>query len=233
MKLRIKFAKYGNMIFIGHLDVMRFFQKAIRRAKIDISYSTGFSPHQIMSFAQPLGVGLYSNGEYFDIGVESVTSAKQIMDALNEQMVEGVEIRCVRLLKDTAMNAMASIAAADYTIRFRKGYEPDNDFFTYLSDFLLQDEIMVTKETKKATKQFNLKDSIYAFDYDATKKEIYLRLDASSAGNIKPGFVIDTVYQSMQKELNEFALCITREEIYYYEDESRKFVPLIDAGVDF
>ena len=51
MKIRIKFAKYGTMKFIGHLDTMRFFQKALRRADIDIKYSEGFSPHQIMSFA--------------------------------------------------------------------------------------------------------------------------------------------------------------------------------------
>ena len=71
MKVRIKFAKSGAMRFIGHLDVMRFFQKAIRRAGIDVAYSEGFSPHQIMSFAAPLGVGLCSNGEYMDIEVKS------------------------------------------------------------------------------------------------------------------------------------------------------------------
>ena len=63
MKARIKFAKWGAMRFIGHLDVMRYFQKALRRADIDVAYSEGFSPHQIMSFAAPLGVGLTSNGE--------------------------------------------------------------------------------------------------------------------------------------------------------------------------
>lgn len=58
MKIRIKFRKYGNMKFIGHLDVMRYFQKAIRRADVGIRYSEGFSPHQIMSFAAPWGLGL-------------------------------------------------------------------------------------------------------------------------------------------------------------------------------
>ena len=61
MKLRIKFNKFGAVKFIGHLDVMRFFQKALRRADIDVAYSGGFSPHQIMSFASPLGVGLMAN----------------------------------------------------------------------------------------------------------------------------------------------------------------------------
>ena len=62
MKIRIKFKKYGPMKFIGHLDVMRYFQKAMRRAGVDICYSGGFSPHQIMSFApwggryQPRGI---------------------------------------------------------------------------------------------------------------------------------------------------------------------------------
>ena len=50
MRIRIKFRKYGVMRFIGHLDIMRYFQKAMRRANIDIAYSEGFSPHQIMSF---------------------------------------------------------------------------------------------------------------------------------------------------------------------------------------
>ena len=58
MKIRIKFRKWGVMKFIGHLDMMRYFQKAVRRAKIDIRYSEGYSPHQIMSFAAPLGVGI-------------------------------------------------------------------------------------------------------------------------------------------------------------------------------
>ena len=58
MKIRIKFKKWGCMKFIGHLDMMRFFQKAIRRANIDIKYSEGYSAHQIMSFAAPLGVGI-------------------------------------------------------------------------------------------------------------------------------------------------------------------------------
>ena len=72
MKVRIEFSKTGSMKFIGHLDVMRYFQKAIRRSGIDVSYSQGFNPHQLISFAAPLGVGLTSDGEYMDMQVEFV-----------------------------------------------------------------------------------------------------------------------------------------------------------------
>ncbi|MEG0566064.1 MAG: TIGR03936 family radical SAM-associated protein, partial [Hungatella sp.] len=63
MKIRIKFSKLGAMKFVGHLDLLRYFQKAMRRAEVDICYSEGFSPHQVMSFAAPLGVGLTGTGE--------------------------------------------------------------------------------------------------------------------------------------------------------------------------
>ena len=72
MKTRMRFVKTGSVKFIGHLDCMRFFQKAIRRAKLDVAYSQGSSPHQLMSFASPLGVGITSDGEYLDVEFSSL-----------------------------------------------------------------------------------------------------------------------------------------------------------------
>ena len=123
MKLRIKFTKSGVMVFIGHLDMMRFFQKAMRRAEIDIAYSQGFNPHQIMSFALPLGVGVYSDGEYLDIEANSVTSSKDMKARLNQVMVEGVTVESVRLLPEGTANAMSVVAAADYLVVFREGHK--------------------------------------------------------------------------------------------------------------
>ena len=128
MKVRIKFAKYSVVKFIGHLDVMRYFQKAIRRAQIDIAYSAGFNPHQIMSFAAPLGVGLTSDGEYVDIEVNSMNSKEELMTALNAQMNEGFAVTGIEVLRDQLPNqkketAMAQVAAADYLISLKEGYE--------------------------------------------------------------------------------------------------------------
>ena len=92
MKARIKFRKYGVMRFIGHLDVMRFFQKAIRRAEIPIAFTSGYSPHMIMSFAQPLGVGVTSDGEYFDIELTEAIASEQAVAQLNAVMVKGIEV---------------------------------------------------------------------------------------------------------------------------------------------
>lgn len=104
MKIRIKFRKYGALKFVGHLDMMRYFQKALKRAGIDMKYSEGFNPHMIMSFAAPLGVGITSDGEYFDIEVLSTKSTEESLKVLNEAMVEGVEVTSYVALPDTAKN---------------------------------------------------------------------------------------------------------------------------------
>ncbi len=126
MNIRVRFRKYGVLKFIGHLDVMRYFQKAIRRADIDICYSEGYSPHMIMSFASPLGVGLESDGEYMDIEIKGSISTEEAVRRLNAVMVEGMRFSSFREIpEEKASNAMALVAAADYGVRFREGYEPD------------------------------------------------------------------------------------------------------------
>lgn len=214
MKLRIKFSKHGVLRFIGHLDVMRYFQKAIRRAGIDIAYTTGFSPHQIMSFAAPLGVGLESNGEYMDIEVNTLTSSKELTNALNAQMVDGIEVLEARLLPDNAGNAMASVAAARYTVAFREGYQPCFLTRSVIGDFMGQDEIVVTKKTKKSESTFDMKPYIFACSYNEEDNTISLIVDASSAGNIKPALVVKALFDYKDQAFDEFGLLITREETY-------------------
>ncbi|MBQ7065955.1 MAG: DUF2344 domain-containing protein [Lachnospiraceae bacterium] len=229
-KVRIKFSKYGSMIFIGHLDIMRYFQKAMRRADIDIAYTTGFNPHQIMSFAAPLGVGLYSNGEYLDIEMNEPMNSKLMITRLNSVMVEGIDILSVKKLPKTAGNAMASVAAAAYTVAFREGYEPDFDYKEKLSDFASKDRIMVTKKTKKSEKEMDLKPFIY--ELSIVNDKIHMLVDASSSGNIKPSLVMEAFYKENGEVPSEFAFIITREDTYTNigTDEKSEFVPLDAVG---
>lgn len=233
MKIRIQFSKHGVMKFIGHLDIMRYFQKAIRRAGLDIAYSGGFSPHQIMSFAAPLGVGLESDGEYLDIEVNSHEGAAQMKDALNREMAEGIEILSVRILPEQAKNAMASVAAAGYTVRFRCGYEPDFDWKEALKEFYQKNEIPFTKTTKKSELTLDLKPAIY--ELSLQEDTVYMLVNASSSGNIKPSMVMEAFYLANGRELLPFALEITRTDTYMNAgtEEAPVFLPLRDAGEDF
>ena len=234
MKVRIKFKKYGPVRFIGHLDVMRFFQKCIRRAEIDIAYSQGFSPHQIMSFASPLGVGLTSDGEYMDIECHSVTTSQDMMKRLNDASVYGIEVVSVKELPEGAGNAMASVAAASYTVRFREGREPGFDYVNELTAFMAQESIMITKETKKSTLEIDLKPGIYECKANEDKS-IYMLVDASSAGNIKPIQIIEAFLASHGETLQENALLIHRNDTYTNvakKNKRRRLVPLDAIGTD-
>lgn len=235
MKIRIKFAKEGTMKFIGHLDIMRYFQKVMRRADVDIRYSEGFSPHQIMSFAAPLGVGLESRGEYVDIEVLSTDSSKEMLRRINENMVEGMEALSYRALPDDAGNAMSLVAAADYEVRFREGYEPEDldAFFAGIPEFLKKEEILFLKKTKKGEKEINIRPQIYQMEARPDHK-IFLQIATGSAANLKPDAVLRAYAESRGETLGEFALMVTRLEVYANKgsEEKHDFVTLESFGED-
>lgn len=232
MKVRIKFAKYGVMKFIGHLDTMRFFQKALRRAEIDVKYSEGFSPHQIMSFAAPLGVGIESFGEYMDIEVNSMTSPEDIKRDLNQVMVEGMEILSVTVLPDQAKNAMSSVAAASYRLHMKEGVFPVDNLGEKIRDFYEQETIPYTKETKKSVVELDLKQGIYEIAAD-TDGAIQMLVNASSSGNIKPSMVLEKFCRFAGVDIPFSACQVVRLEIYTNlsgEGEAHPFVPLSEVG---
>ena len=228
MKVRIKFSKQGPVKFIGHLDVMRYFQKAMRRAAIDIKYSEGFSPHQIMSFAAPLGLGLTSNGEYMDIEVNSMTDCETMKNQLNEVMVEGIQILECHKLEDRAKNAMSIVAAADYTLTFREGKAPSDPeaFFEGLEEFYRQDQIITVKKTKKGEREMDLKPAIYELSTESGR--IFMKVSAGSQDNLKPELVMETYDRWRGESCPEFAFLIQREEVYgnIGDEELKNLVPL-------
>ena len=151
VRVRIKFEKTGCMKFIGHLDVMRYFQKVLRRADIPVVLSEGFSPHMQMSFASPLGVGKTSSGEYFDVDLLEPASSEKLVRRMNEQMVEGMRVLSVKKVPaDKANKCMTLTAAASYTVSLNPDRIsiPDN-LSTLAEGFLSQSEITVMRKTKR------------------------------------------------------------------------------------
>lgn len=233
MKVRVKFAKQGAMKFIGHLDTMRYFQKAIRRAEIDVAYSEGFSPHMIMSFAAPLGVGVTSTAEYFDMEIQTPISSQEAVRRLNDTMAEGMEVLSFRQIPDGKSNAaMALVAAADYQVNFRGGMAPGEDWKEKAAAFMKQSEILVVKKTKKNEKEVDIKPFIY--DLHFNDEGIFLQLAAGSVKNTKPELVMEAFYQFCKKEFDSFSLLVHRLEVYADKgtETERKLISLENLGED-
>ena len=220
MKIRVRFSKQGQMKFIGHLDMVRYFQKVMRRGEIDVAYSEGFSPHQKMSFAAPLSVGVLSKGEYFDMEVNSTLSTKEAIERINEQNVEGVKVLSYKLLPDNAKNAMAVMSAADYFVY--------TDIFTDddITGFINQDSINVIKKNKKSEKEVDIKPLIYSI-----KKEdngIFIKLAQGSAQNLKPELVVTALENFTQKSDTSYIY----ERLDMYCTEDGKLISLDNIGSD-
>lgn len=148
MKVRIKFTKVGALRYVGHLDFMRTFQKIIKRSGVLAVFTRGFSPHMIMSFASPLGVGLESLGEYVDfemayrdpyeltkielqrmsqLNIENdelpaVPPEEVIIDMLNSECPDGVRILSVKRIEEAKGKAMALVSASDNVVFFENDW---------------------------------------------------------------------------------------------------------------
>lgn len=235
MKTRMRFVKCGSMKFIGHLDCMRFFQKAIRRAKLDVAYSKGYSPHQLMSFASPLGVGVTSDGEYIDVEFYSLPdlSLPELVTYLNQFMTDEIFVTDIEIMPDGFKNSMSLLTAADYMVVEKEaGVFPENWQEKWLS-FMEQQEIVIEKKTKKSVKEVDIKPHILAWDFsmdtfakkngenygtlhcDYEGNSLFMRLTSGSETNIKPELVMQAFYAFCESELEPYSYQIHRMQMIF------------------
>ena len=226
MKARIKFRKYGCMKFIGHLDVMRFFQKVMRRADIPIAFTGGFSPHMIMSFANPLGVGVTSDGEYFDIELTEDIDMKLAVKRMNQVVVEGIDIvNMVPISDDKKQTGMSIVAAADYLSSLKSGEFP-KDWKEKAALFMNQQAISILKKTKKTEKEVDIKPMIYKFE--VREESVYMQVATGSVENLKPELVMQALCSFLGVDLDTVSFAHHRLDVYANvgTEEKKEFVSL-------
>ena len=233
MRVRVKFAKYGPMKFIGHLELMRYLQSAVRRTEIPVKYDEGMHQRMVMSFAMPLGVGPTSSAEYMDIELETPITTDKAMSLLGEHMCEGLEILDFREVDGgKKMKAMTIVAAADYEVWFREGFEPDWDWKFALKEFCSRESIPWVKETKKGTREVDMREWIYdvkIHEEDASTS-VYLRLCCSVGDNLKPEQLFGEMFRSYGHELPQFALQVHRLDLLTRNEAGDGYVSLGDLG---
>lgn len=91
-KLKIVFSKTGDMRFVSHLDLMRLFQRAVRRAEMPVTLTQGFSPHLKISITRALKLGVESSGEEAVFHMDRQMRPEDFVGAMNAKLPEGVRI---------------------------------------------------------------------------------------------------------------------------------------------
>jgi radical SAM-linked protein len=156
----VYYSKDGPARFIGHLDLQSLFSKALKRAGLPVAYSQGFNPHQLLSVALPLPLGMAGFCELFEIYLTTEVNITDMTKSLNEQMPQGLKILEIQEVSALGKSAAALVHAAIYSIEF-----PGEIKYEATLDGIIDIKILNTnciEATLAAGSKKNLKPQIFA-----------------------------------------------------------------------
>ena len=234
MKVRVKFSKQGSLKYIGHLDMLRYFQKAIKRAGLPIAYSEGFNPHQIMTFSSPLGLGMTSKAEYMDIELTEEVPSEEGVSRLNDVMVEDITVLSFKYLPEKSKNAMSATVAAEYKVtlgdKLIDEIGADFNYNKELNKFLSQKACIILKKTKKSEREIDILPLIY--DFSVEDKIFSIKCSSGSNDNLKPEVIMEEYlrFSGYDEKLDRVNLKIERTELYTGDTDN--LISLDDIGIN-
>ena len=118
-RLRLRFGRGEEVKFISHLDVVRFWERAFRRAQIPLAYSQGFTPHPRISVAAPLAVGVTSEAEFMDVWLNRWMPPESFTMRVKDQLPQGFDIFDVREMGLSIPSLQSCLAFAEYRVELR------------------------------------------------------------------------------------------------------------------
>ncbi len=231
MRYLIKYTKGSNIKFVAHLDLMRTIQRTFKRSNLPVEYSKGFNPHMKLSIAQPLSVGVYSDGEYLDIDFYEAVDEEEIKERFNAFSTE--DIKLIKVVKVNDLyeksgkkipQAMAALDGASYEIKIK--YKNTNKLEEEIKEIKERKEWNIVKKTKNSEKEVNIKPMVKSFitfvkgDY----LEVKALVSCGSRENLSADLLSEYI-KSNTSNLEQFAFTeIKREDLYGLKGEA--LVPL-------
>jgi radical SAM-linked protein len=148
-RLRLTFAKQGNMRFVGHLDLLRLWERACRRARLPLAFTGGFHPSPRIATASALSLGYASTGEIVDLELTEWRSPQDCRAALERQLPSDVPLLAIAEIPLDAPSATRSLVAADYELHLQADRPV---FWPELVQHLLASETIWLEKTSKSGK---------------------------------------------------------------------------------
>lgn len=178
--IRVKFIRGEEVKYISHLDLMKAFERALRRANLPIAYSQGFNPHPQMVFGLPLSVGVTSEAEYADFELSVDVEPEKFAKILNENLPAGLKIEEANYLHGKS-NIMKEISTASYDVLvFRAEDEEMVGIEGKIKELLAQDQVNVVKEGKKGAREIDIKPMVHGLKMKTFKPD---ELETINYGN--------------------------------------------------
>jgi radical SAM-linked protein len=209
MRIWIEFTKESPMRFLSHLDLMRAWQRALRRAKLPVAYSAGFNPHPKMSFASALAVGVTSEAEYLDMDFTQDLKQEDF-DRLASALPQGLRIRLIRAVPVAAPSLMAMIGAAQWLVPVTD--EEIAAVKARIGDLLQKESLIITRQGKKGKKTVDLRPLIYDLTVDEEQNRLVMLLATGGDGGAKPRELLGLL------ELSAMENRLHRKALYIHQD---------------
>lgn len=183
--IRFKFIRGEEVKYISHLDLMKAFDRALRRSHTPIAYSQGFNPHPQMVFGLPLSVGVTSEAEYADFELSTAVEPGEFMERLNKQLPMGLKIVDAKC-KTSKDNIMTAITLASYELLISAELKLEMDGYREkINGFMLQPSIIAKKEGKQGIKDVNIRPMIHRLEVKAPEKvEAFKEIETSESENM-------------------------------------------------
>lgn len=196
-KIRIQYSKTGVMRFFSHLDIVRLFDQAARRAKISLVYTRGSNPHPKISYGPPLGLGIASIAEYLDLEAE-IGSEADFQIKLNKVLPQGIEI----LTQQTIFSKAPALAA----VINRWTYETFLENFglpgEWIENWMKNEEIRVERDITNGTKNINIRP--FVKDISINHQKLVMTIDSIDGRTAKVTEVLETLMREHGVDYRNF-----------------------------
>jgi radical SAM-linked protein len=213
----MKFKKDSEVMFISHLDMMRTFERALRRADLPVTFSQGFNPRPRISFTPALSVGITSSCEYVDVELYEQVSVEDVIQRLNKTLPEGIHIIKAGLADESL--PLSTLNGVIYIVNIALPTDKLQDLDKSINAFLHQEEITVEKVTKSRTKLVNIAPLIYKISIlksGNNSASLSMMLSIGQEGSVSPKVIVTELEKSLEKELE--ILSIHREKLFLWRD---------------
>jgi len=214
-RLLLKYKKDGPMRYIGHMDFVRVFQRAVKRSGIIVAYSGGFNPRQRISFALPLPVGSAGLSEYAEIVLDGPAACGQIAGVLNKNLPEGAEIVSERPFGKNEKGPASTLIAARYAVCFT---DADGRYKTEKNELDSAVSVLLNGGADEAAHIITI-DIINDGAFELT-------VPHGNKKNLKPGAVAGLLCGIMNWAPDPLTIKYTRLEMY--KDKDGRLVPIFD-----
>jgi len=193
-RLRVRFSRGEEVKYVTHLDLMRLWERALRRAGIDIAYSEGFTPHAQLSLAAPLAVGVTSDGELLDVFLGSRMMPLDFMREIDKQLPEGIEALAVEEVGLRGPSLQAELRAVEYEVSLPA--TSSEEAREAVETFLAAESVPWEQMRDGDVRRYDIRTLVQHLWVDGSKEGspvVGMRVRADSSGSGRPEQVIAAI----------------------------------------